>query len=165
MRRWIAPLLALALVSCGYMTKSRFDELWDKDGDSWGVDEDCNDNDAKIHPWAADVRGDGCDADCGMEPDADGDDWPDDSDCEPANPNIFPCNPDEVDGDGIDSDCDGNDGIRTQRCNTSLVFDFKFGFDPDFPPAVGATESQAQEPFLPSCLDDGNDDDDDDDDD
>ena len=46
------------------------------------------------------IDGDGCDSDCGMEPDADGDDWPDDNDCGPEDPTIYPCNPDEVDEDG-----------------------------------------------------------------
>ena len=57
-------------------------------------------------------RGDGCDADCGNEVDSDGDDWPDVADCSPDDASIYPCAPDDVDGDDVDSDCDGLDGAR-----------------------------------------------------
>lgn len=153
MRPWILAL-CIGLTSCAYVSRNRYDELWDKDEDGWGVDEDCNDNNDAIHPFAPDVRGDGCDADCGEEPDADGDDWPDDADCAPDDASIFPCNPDETDGDGIDSDCDGQDGVRELDCNDASGFDAALGLDPDFPPATSATENETQAPLPASCMDD-----------
>ena len=105
------------------MTTDEFDQYWDKDGDGWSLDQDCDDENAEIHPYAADLRGDGCDADCGLEPDEDGDDWPDAADCDPADADAYPCSPNEVDGDGIDHDCDGFDGVRTDPCPAA---------DPDF---------------------------------
>ncbi|MCO4748169.1 MAG: hypothetical protein KC912_25470 [Proteobacteria bacterium] len=88
----------------------------DADGDGFTADEDCNDESADVFPGAPDFRGDGCDADCAEESDADGDDWPDDADCDEENPSVYPCSPDEVDGDGVDSDCDGSDAVRTDGC-------------------------------------------------
>jgi hypothetical protein len=134
------------------MSRERVDELYDQDGDGWGVDEDCNDENAAIHPFAADVRGDGCDADCGEEADADGDDWPDDADCAPQDPAIYPCATD-TDGDGTDSDCDGEDGPRTLPCN-SAGFDDELGLDPDFKPAEGGLDP-AQTAFPATCLESG----------
>lgn len=123
--RWL-PLL-FVLGGCAYVTKAEFDEQWDKDGDGWPLGEDCIDSSepgsAAIFPYAPDVRGDGCDADCGKTSDRDGDDWPDDSDCNPDDAAIFPCSDAEVPGDSIDSDCDGNDSARIDSCP---------GWDPDF---------------------------------
>lgn len=116
-------LLLLMLTSCVYVTKQDFMEHWDADGDGWPVGEDCDDSNPHVYPYAPDFRGDGCDADCASEPDADGDDWPDSVDCDPDDPEIFPCSPHEVEGDGIDHDCDGRDGVRTQPCQRT---------DPDF---------------------------------
>lgn len=152
MSRWITVLLVCSLAGCAYMSRDRFDELYDKDGDGWGVDEDCNDENASIHPFAPDVRGDQCDADCGRELDSDGDDWPDDADCNPDDPDIFPCNPDEADGDGVDSDCDGQDGVRELDCNDAGDFAPELGLDPDFEPAETAESTVVQEPFGPDCL-------------
>ena len=162
MLRWISPLIVFSLAGCGYMTQKRYDELWDWDEDGFGVGEDCNDAEPEIYPWAPDVRGDGCDADCGKEPDADGDDWPDDADCAPDDPDVFPCNPAETDNDGVDSDCDGNDGVRTIACSDAPGIDQNHGLDPDFPPAFGGAGSVTQRSFPADCLPDSDDDDDDD---
>lgn len=128
-RSW-ASLLFLALGACAYVSKGEFDDQWDKDGDHWPIGQDCADDptdptSVRVHPYAADLRGDGCDADCGTGADADGDDWPDDADCNPTDPTIFPCSGSEVAGDDVDSDCDGKDGIRADTCP---------GWDPDFDP-------------------------------
>lgn len=121
MRRASIPflLLIVSLASCAYVSNGEFMIVYDADGDGWPVGEDCDDGNEFIYPYAPDLRGDGCDADCSMEPDADGDDWPDDADCDPEDPSIYPCSEDEVAGDGKDSDCDGEDGPRDDQCVTS----------------------------------------------
>lgn len=136
-------ICALTLWGCGYVSKDKFDEAWDADGDGWGLDEDCDDLNPLIYPFAPDVRGDGCDADCGEEIDADGDDWPASADCDDQNPEIFPCNPDEVDSDVIDSDCDGHTTVRQEPCNDVGWTDY-LGLDPDFAPALTAQSDTEQ---------------------
>ncbi len=129
-----AILLALGVVAgCAYVTQEEFDAYWDADRDSWPLDQDCNDDNPAIYPFAPDVRGDGCDADCGEEPDADGDDWPDAADCDPNDRHVYPCSPNEIEGDGTDSDCDGQDGARDDICA---------GLDPDFPDADPIAEGK-----------------------
>ncbi len=114
-------------VGCAYVTQSEVDEALDADGDGWLIDEDCDPVNKNVFPSAPDRRGDGCDADCGVEIDIDGDDWPDAADCGPNDPAAWPCSDAEVVGDGIDLDCDGNDGKRSDDC---------LGDDPDFPDAM-----------------------------
>lgn len=121
----VLSLAFLLLAGCFYVTKAEYDAVWDVDDDGWPLDEDCAPDDPEIHPFAPDRRGDGCDSDCGAEPDADGDDWPDDADCGADDPSIHPCAPD-TDGDGVDSDCDGRDAPRTDTCE---------GIDPLHPDA------------------------------
>ena len=121
--RW---LLLILLPGCVYVSRDEYRAYWDADGDGWPLDEDCAPDDAKVFPYAADPRGDGCDSDCGKEPDADLDDWPDAADCGADDATIHPCSAAEVDGDTIDSDCDGLDGMRVDACE---------GLDPDHPDA------------------------------
>ncbi len=119
-----------ALAGCAYVTRAEFLEVWDEDRDQFPIGEDCAPTDPTIYPGAADPRGDGCDTDCGREPDADGDDWPDAADCGPNDPTIYPCSASEVVGDDVDHDCDGLDGVRLDTCP---------GTDPDYPDALPLT--------------------------
>ena len=121
--RLLTVALCISLAGCVYVTRAEYDDFWDADGDGWPLDEDCDDNDPDVYPFAPDLRGDGCDADCGEELDSDGDDWPDLADCGPNDPDSHPCSTAEVDGDGVDNDCDGRDAIRTDDCPNA---------DPDF---------------------------------
>ena len=114
--RLITVALFCSMAGCAYVTKEEFEQYWDKDGDGWPLGEDCNDDNKDVHPYAADVRGDGCDSDCSTEKDDDNDDWPNSADCAPDDPTIYPCSDSEKDGDGIDSDCDGADSVRTVQC-------------------------------------------------
>lgn len=125
MRRVFVPsaLIAFLASGCAYVSKAEYDGYWDADGDGYGIDQDCAPDNAKMYPGAGDVRGDGCDADCGVEPDADGDDWPDASDCAPDDPTIHPCSTAEQQGDGVDSDCDGRDGVRDQAAHPCITDD------------------------------------------
>lgn len=113
----MTAVLAVAVGGCAYVTRAEYDSYWDADGDGYGIDEDCAPANPDVYPGAGDVRGDGCDADCGFEADSDGDDWPDDADCAPDNPNVYPCAPD-TEGDGVDSDCGDGDAPRTDACDT-----------------------------------------------
>jgi hypothetical protein len=117
---WLLTLLS----GCAYVTRQEFLDQWDTDGDGWPDDEDCAPRDKNVYPYAPDVRGDGCDSDCGTELDTDGDDFPDAADCGPEDPDIFPCSPAEIDGDDIDHDCDAATTVRTAPCD---------GADPDYP--------------------------------
>lgn len=119
---WLAVGVWL-VAGCDYISASEFDDRWDRDGDGWGADYDCNDDEARIYPGATDSRGDGCDADCGVAMDRDGDDWPDSADCNPNDATIHPCAAD-TEGDTIDADCDGADGPRVDGCPSA---------DPSYP--------------------------------
>ena len=111
----------------------------DKDGDSFGVGKDCvladcDDNNAKVHPWAKEVCGDNKDDNCNkiaddgctgrqcVDRDADGygvgKGCPGPQDCKDDK---FTINPGakEVCGDGADNDCDGvtDDGCPGSKDN------------------------------------------------
>ncbi len=141
MRTRTLGLILLMLGGCPWVTEEEYDQHWDVDEDGWGIDEDCAPDDERVYPYAPDVRGDGCDSDCGRELDSDGDDWPDDADCGPSDPMIFPCSPHETQGDGKDSDCDGLDGPRTEPCITA---------DPDYPEAEAIVGDDCPYPAAPS---------------
>lgn len=118
MSRWSVAAVVFFASGCAYVTKTEFDEFWDVDGDGWGFEEDCDDNNALVFPGAPDKRGDGCDADCGVQLDSDYDDWPDDNDCAPEDPSIYPCATEASEYDSVDNDCDFNTTSRTDECST-----------------------------------------------
>ncbi len=86
----------------------------DLDGDAWPTPEDCNDEDAAIHPEAFDAWYDGVDADCAGNDDfdQDGDGAPSEAfggdDCDDLHASVRP-GAEDVFYDGIDADCTGND--------------------------------------------------------
>ena len=86
----------------------------DYDGDGWIGCEDCDDEDHDNAPGNVE-HCDGQDNDCDgqlspLEIDDDGDDYSEcNGDCNDLRADIAPFAPDEV-GDGVDSDCDGEDG-------------------------------------------------------
>ena len=98
----------------------------DYDADADGYDhsdydgEDCDDQEPGVNPAAEEVWYDGVDQDCdGNDCDADGDGLDadpdaqghcDQVDCDDSDPEVGGTGSDEVWYDGVDQDCDGNDG-------------------------------------------------------
>ncbi|MEZ4241360.1 MAG: FG-GAP-like repeat-containing protein, partial [Myxococcota bacterium] len=102
------------LVDCG---DPDCDALCDTDADGWvGVDrggQDCDDDDASVHPGAAEVPYDGVDDDCDPatpDDDLDGDGFLLADDCDDGRAASFPGAP-ETCGDGVVNDCDAPDRV------------------------------------------------------
>ena len=98
----------------------------DKDGDGYTTN-DCNDNNASIHPGAQEVCGDGIDNNCdgsideGCEEktDNDGDGYAvAEGDCDDNDASLHP-GAEEICGDNIDQDCDGFD----KKCDATVDAD------------------------------------------
>lgn len=102
------------LVDCG---DDDCDGLCDTDADGWvGTDlggDDCDDDDAAVHPTALELPYDGVDDDCDPgtpDDDLDGDGFLSAADCDDAAAATFPGAP-ETCGDGVVNDCDDPGGV------------------------------------------------------
>ena len=119
--RWTAPILTFALFACKTQDdapmetgiESEVNEVVDIDGDGFGVDEDCDDDNAAVNPEATETC-DGVDQDCDGEIDEGASDataWPVDEDGDgyaSATGAVIACEPPEGTPELL-GDCDDAD--------------------------------------------------------
>ena len=119
--RWTAPILTLALFACKTQDdapqetgiESEVNEVVDIDGDGFGADEDCDDDNAAVNPEATETC-DGVDQDCDGETDEGASDataWPVDEDGDgyaSATGAVLACEPPEGTPELL-GDCDDAD--------------------------------------------------------
>ncbi len=117
----------------------------DADGDGSEDADDCDDEDATIHPGADDEWYDGIDHDCAGNDDydRDGDGYTVDEDCDDTDRNAYPGNID-LWYDGVDSDCSGNDDFDADGDGYPVEEDCNDG-DPEIFPGSTATEDDGED--------------------
>ena len=84
---------------------------------------DCDDLAPAIHPGAEDLCNDideDCDGELNTTGDVDGDGFCLD-DCDDGDASVFPGSWEELEGDGVDSNCDGDDGLLLEAVSTTLL--------------------------------------------
>ena len=97
----------------------------DRDGDGFSLDEDCDDNNATINPFAEEILDNEVDEDCDGFPlysDMDGDGFTSDLECDDTDPLINP-EAEEIPNNDVDENCDGlitiidddNDGFNSDE--------------------------------------------------
>lgn len=86
---------------------------YDGDGDGYAVGEDCDDTNASVNPGAVEDSTDGVDNNCDgtvdETTDLDNDGFAAPEDCNDSDPTIYPGAYEHTAGDGIDSNCNGDD--------------------------------------------------------
>ncbi len=139
-------------------------EDYDGDGDGYTPNQgDCRDDLVAVNPGAEEVRGDGLDNDCdgdvdegtpGQEigsvaGDSDGDGWLNDEDCQPSDQYVYP-GADEIYGDGVDNDCDGevDEGFLFDPGSEVIVAGGPPASDPD--PPASDPDPPASDPDPPA---------------
>lgn len=88
---------------------------YDGDGDGYAVGQDCDDTNRSVNPGAVEDPTDGIDNNCDgtvdETTDLDNDGYPAPEDCDDTDATINPGAVEAVDGDFVDSNCDGLDGL------------------------------------------------------
>ena len=115
----------------GFHVAVEFFENTDRDGDGTSNAQDCQPDNAAVHPGAADVAGNGIDEDCSgsdatppppppPNPDRDGDGTLNAADCQPDNAAVHPGARD-IPGNAIDEDCAGGPAPFPELSSTPTV--------------------------------------------
>jgi len=140
------------------------DETTDADGDGYALCADCNDTNVLVHPEADEVCNaidDDCDGDVDEgtgAADVDGDGAPSCFDCDDLDPNRYPnAFWTEVDGDGLDANCDGDDAILLSEGWASLGWDSNIRFGSDIE-RIGDLDGDGRDDLIVTAQDYGSDD-------